>query len=260
MLPEHLPRVGMVVVLAALLAACAGGPQRRSSADPMQTSAVAQRAINNAQALLALGRMDEALLQSQEALRADPRSAQAHIVHAGILEALGREDDAARSQQRALALAPASGPILNAHGAWLCRNGRFDEALQAFSRATLDEAYRDPEQALGNAGTCAAQAGRMEMAELNFRAALGLAPTQAQSLTGMARVAQRRGDLLTARAFLQRREAVGPLGGAELSLGIEIETAAGDLAAASRYRKQLATLVSEAKGAASSSDGGSSRQ
>jgi type IV pilus assembly protein PilF len=150
--------------------------------------------------------------------------------------------------------------VLNAFGAWLCRAGRTDEALKAFSDAIADEAYRQPTQALANAGSCAAEAGRDDQAELNFRAALTLAPQQAQALAGMARLEHRRGDALKARAFLQRRESVAPLTASELALAIEIETAAGDARAAARYRNQLATLAADIEFNAPPSDTGSSRQ
>lgn len=244
----------MAMLLAALLAlvGCASGPSGSRIAAG-ETSAVAKRAILTAQSLLAEGNAEAALEQSEAAVRADPRSAHARIVHAAVLEALGRADEAGALYERALALAPTSGPVLNAYGAWRCRSGQVDEALKAFSDATLDEGYRVPEQALANAASCAADAGRMELAEMNFRAALGLAPANPQALIGLSKLELRRGNPLNARAFLQRREAAGPLGASELALAIEIETATGDTRAATRYRNQLATLAKQAEAASSSS-------
>lgn len=224
------------------------------------TSAVALRSINAAQALLDRGKAEEALREADAAVKASPGSARARVMLGTVQAALGRDAEAGEAFARAMRLAPGDGGVLNAHAAWLCRNGRVDEALKAFSDATLDPDYRMPEQALANAGSCAAEAGRMAMAELNFRAALGLAPTDAQSLAGMARLEQARGDLLNARAFLQRREAVGPLGPGELALAIQIETQAGDRRAAERYRERLAALAASATSEASPSTTGSSRQ
>lgn len=248
------------LVAAVLLSACASGPQRGVGRDGTDTSAIAQRSINAAQALLAAGKPDEALAETKAALDADPRSADAHLAQGAVLQALGRGIEAGEHFERALELAPASGPVLTAHGAWLCRSGRVDEALASFSKATMDERYREPEQALVNAGSCAAGAGRIEVAELNFRAALGLQPRLAQALGGMARLEHQRGDALGARAFLQRREAQGPLSAADLALAIEIETAAGDARAAARYRNQLASLAAELEAAAPSSERGTPRQ
>jgi len=260
MRPERIAVLAFALASLLVLAGCASAPPPSAGQEGLQTSAIAQRSINAANALLQAGRFDEALTQSAAAIDADPRSASARATHGAVLEALGRGVEAGEQYARAVALAPRNGPVRNAHGAWLCRAGRIDQALEAFSLATQDPTWREPAQALSNAGVCAAGAGRSEVAELNFRAALGLAPSMAQALGGMARLEHQRGNALGARAFLQRREAVGPLGADDLLLGIDIETAAGDARAAARYREQLAALSREADAAASTTESGSSRQ
>ncbi|MBS3959105.1 MAG: tetratricopeptide repeat protein [Xanthomonadaceae bacterium] len=228
------------VVLAAMLAACASPPA--PVVPGTGTNAIALRSINAAQELLERGRLDEALEQARIAVRADPRSGRALVAEGQVLDALGRRDEAGKSLSRALALAPRDGVVLNARGTWLCRHGDAKAGLELFGRAIEDPTYRQPVQALANAGSCALQEGLLPTAELNFRAALGLAPTDAQSLVGMAHVELKQGDALGARAFLQRREALAPLTPAELLLAVRIEEAAGDARAAARYRAQLAPL------------------
>lgn len=257
--PEHRRFVVLLAALPLALAGCASAPSSNAKRGAPAESAVAQRSINAAQGLLDQGDAAGALAQAELALRADPRSALAHLARAQALEALGRAEDAGRDVQRAHALAPRDGAVLNAYGAWLCRNGDAKQAMQRFIDALADERYTRPAQALANAGSCAASAGWTEQAELNFRAALGLAPGDAQSLVGMAKLEHGRGDHLRARAFLQRREALAPLMAAELMLAIEIETAAGDPRAAQRYRDQLAALGGS-PGRTTTSDQGSSRQ
>jgi type IV pilus assembly protein PilF len=260
--------IALAFVAALVIAGCSSAPATRIGDSPRAaarnaappTSPIAQRAINAAQALLDRGDAAGALAEAGIAIRADGRSAAAWVMHGTVLEALGRGVEAGEDYKQAIRFAPNSGPVLNAYGAWLCRSGRTDEALKTFSDATADTAYRQPAQALANAGSCAAEAGRIEQAEMNFRAALAMAPQSLQALSGMARLEHGRGDALKARAFLQRREAVGALSAAELSLAIDIESAAGDTRAATRYRNQLATLAAEVEAAASSSVTGSSRQ
>lgn len=248
-------------LLAALVVAgCASDPAPRRGDAVHQTSPIAQRSINTAQALIERGDAAAALTEADAAVRADARSAAARVIRGTALEALGRGIEAGEDYKQALRLSPASGPVLNAYGAWLCRVGRTDEALKAFSDAIADPTYRQPTQALANAGSCAAEAGRDAQAEFNFRAALTLSPQQAQALAGMARLEHRRGDALKARAFLQRREAVAPLTAPELALAIDIESAAGDSRAAARYRTQLANLAAEIEASSFPSNSGSSRQ
>ncbi|MCZ8113584.1 type IV pilus biogenesis/stability protein PilW [Silanimonas sp.] len=250
-------------LLAALvLAGCAASPAPRASsaAHAHSTSPIAQRSINAAQALIERGDAAGALVEAERAVKADSRSALARVIRGTAFEALGRGLEAGEDYKQAVRLSPGSGAVLNAYGAWLCRAGRIDEALKAFSDAIVDEAYRQPTQALANAGSCASEAGRDEQAEFNFRAVLQMSPENAQALSGMARLEHRRGDALRARAFLQRREALAPLTAPELALAIEIETAAGDARAATRYRNQLATLAAEVEAGSTPSDTGSSKQ
>ena len=49
---------------------------------------------------------------------------------------------------------------------------RADDALAAFSAAIGDENYREPTQALGNAGSCALDAGRDDIAIAMVRPAM----------------------------------------------------------------------------------------
>ncbi|WP_461060175.1 type IV pilus biogenesis/stability protein PilW [Silanimonas algicola] len=253
----------LLVALVALVGAgCASAPGSKGHRPdrPHATSPIAQRSVNAAQSLLARGDANAALAEAEIAVRADARSPGARVVRASALDALGRSIEAGEDFKQAVRLAPGSGPVLNAYGAWLCRVGRTDEALAAFAEAIADEAYRQPTQALANAGSCAADVGRDDQAELNFRAALTLEPRHAQALIGMARLEHRRSEALKARAFLQRREAVAPLTAPELALAIDIETAAGDPRAAARYRSQLASLAAEVEASLSPSDTGIPRQ
>lgn len=254
------PEPRLAVVLLALLPLALAGCASTPAPSQATGSAVAQRSINAAQELLDQGDAEAALAEASAAVRADPRNALAHLARSQALEALGRGEEAARDLQRAFTLAPKSGPVLNAYGAWLCRNGRAEEAMQRFVEALADEAYARPAQAMANAGSCAASVGWVERAELNFRAALALAPNDAQSLLGMAKLEHDRGDHLRARAFLQRREALAPLTAPELVLAIAIEEAAGDARAAARYRKQLSGLGGVPGSGASTFDQGGSRR
>lgn len=226
------------LLLGALLAAGGCSTAPRTSADAAG-SAIVQRSLNAAQLLLERGRPEEALVEAQRAVRADPRNGRARIAEAQALSALGRANEAGVAFERAAVLAPGDAVVLNAWGSWMCGAGKHIEALDAFARALQDPTYRTPVQALANAGSCAAEAGRLETAEMNFRAALGMQPRHAQSLVGMARIELKRGNALGARGFLQRREALAPLAQSELMLGMEIEDAAGDRRAVERYRQQL---------------------
>ncbi|MBW8823140.1 MAG: type IV pilus biogenesis/stability protein PilW [Xanthomonadales bacterium] len=126
------------------------------------------------------------------------------------------------------------------YGAWLCEANKPAESLQWLDRSL---AYPDAIDLAGmraNAGKCALRAGQSVRAERDLRAALQQAPANAVALDGMAQLMFVRDRMLEARAFSERRLALGAATADMLSRAAEIETRLGDQAAASRYRQRLA--------------------
>lgn len=263
MLPERLRLSGLLLLLVAvaLMPACATGggglgsdranasaerrtPVGRGNARPAPEDASTRR--NNSDVLVELGQRyyargeyEIALEKLQSALQIDPRSANAHTVIAILYETIGDNEKAGDHYRRSVQLAPRSGDVLNNHGSWLCRQGRFDDADAHFRRALADPFYRTPEAALANAGTCALAAGRHEAGGDYLRQVLARRPDDPQALIGLAEVAWRDGDLMRARAFLQRAEAQVELGEAALRLAVSVEEGLGDGRAADAYRARL---------------------
>lgn len=250
----------------ALLSACAGGGTRMN--DPQMSSstvvAVPERSRgnrnrnngerdnqearrNNADVLVELGQRyyergeyQIALDKLQSALSIDPNSANAHTVIAILYETINDAGKAGEHYRKSVQYAPRSGDILNNYGSWLCRQRKYEEAEAHFRRALADPFYRSPEAALANAGTCALAAGNFDQAENYFRQVLQARPNDDQALLGMAQVAYRKDDFMRARAFLQRAEAINPLGNSALELAVRIEESLGDKRSAAAYRARLA--------------------
>ena len=126
------------------------------------------------------------------------------------------------------------------YGSWLCEANQPAESLQWLDRSL---AYPDAIDLAGmraNAGKCALRAGQTDRADRDLRAALQLAPTNAVALDGMAQLMFVRGRMLEARAFSERRLALGAPTAEILARAAEIETRLGDQAASSRYRQRMA--------------------
>jgi type IV pilus assembly protein PilF len=197
--------------------------------------------IRLAQSYLSAGKFDLAMDRATRALRSDPDSAEAHVVMGLILERLEQDARAGEHYMRAAKLEPDQGFVMNAAGVWLCEHKRYAEAEPMFARGVEDLLYSHRLQVFHNAGKCAADGGDFARAETYLRSGLNLAPQDPHLLGQMIRVKFHQGDLMGARAFLQRREALGAPGAAMLELAVKIEERAGDSAAAARYRQQLAT-------------------
>lgn len=233
-------RPAWALALLAMMAGCAstgGGAAAGPDSRDMSTKGMAN--LQLAQNYLRSGRLDVALDRANRAARMDPQSADVQVVLGLIRQALEDEVRAGEHFERAVKLAPNTGHVLNARAAWLCERGKYDEADAMFTRAAQDPFYEERTQSYYNAGRCAMLGGRMDRAEAPLRKGLELDPKHPLLLEQMARLQFAQGNFLGARAFYQRREAVGEVGAELLDLAVMIEEGAGDRAAAQRYRERL---------------------
>jgi type IV pilus assembly protein PilF len=201
-------------------------------------SHIGQVNLGLAQSYLENNDLETALERATQALRTDPKSADVHAMLGLIYSRISQTDKAAGEFKEALELAPTDGSILNIDGVWLCQQGQAQEADAQFAKALQDPFYKQPEQALFNAGKCAYKAGQLPKAETYLRSSLEKAPDQPDALMALAQVEFAKGNYMDARAFIQRRDALGS--SAEiLDLAARIEDAAGDAHAAAQYRQRL---------------------
>ena len=139
-----------------------------------------------------VGNPDAAERKAREALKLAPDSPDALVLLAGIDERRGRSQQAGESFRRAAEQAPQRGDILNNYGAWLCQQGRPAESLSWFDRALQAPGYATPAESQANAGSCALDAGQLERAEGDLRAALSVLPGNPVALEAMAQLSFRR--------------------------------------------------------------------
>lgn len=237
---EFVRRCAASILIAGLagLAGCAGDGGERGGDEDLSRTGDAN--VRLAQTYLTAGKLELAADRAERAIRSDPSSAQAHVVMGMVLGRLDQDARAGEHFLRAAKLAPGDGFVNNAAGVWLCSHGRAAEADPYFARGVEDLVFAQRAQIFHNAGKCAAGTGDLANAERYLRGGLNIAADDRHLLEQMVRVKVAQGDLMSARAFLQRREAVAPLNPEMLGFGVQIEERAGDAAAAQRYRQQLA--------------------
>lgn len=217
----------------------------RSDAGSKKRMAVIDR-LTLAEQRLQAGQLEQAETETRAALKIDSRSSDAYTLLAVIESARGNGAQSGAYYAKAAELAPGKGSALNNYGAWLCGNGRPAEALAYFDRALADPTYLTPASAQANAGACALDAGQVERAERDLRAAVRQAPENPVALGGMARLKFQRGEYFEARAFSQRRLAAGTNSREALLLASQIEEKLGDKAAAARYVQSMQALQQQA--------------
>ncbi|RDZ28468.1 type IV pilus biogenesis/stability protein PilW [Lysobacter silvisoli] len=215
----------------------------------------ARNRVQLASAALRSGDLDGAERDARTALKADPRSADAHTLLGAIAARRGNAAVAGEHYKKAVELAPERGAFLNNYGVWLCGNGRAAESLSWFDRALNDSTYPTPGAALANAGSCADSAGQRERAERDLRAAVALDPANALALGSLARIELGKGNAFEARAFSERRLAAAPADAESLVLASQIEQKLGDTAAAARYVQRLRAEFPDAQGSGTGDDG-----
>jgi len=188
------------------------------------------------------GDMQSAQRKLEKAVEQDPELISAHTSLGLVYERLGDIEGADRHYRRSVQIAPQDPDALNALAAYLCRSpdGR-REALVYFDRAiSVPLSKQESNKALlnTNAGICA-KPFDLERAENYLRAALANDEEFFEALIQMADVAYQRGNHLQSRAFLERYIGKVEPSSAVLWLGVRIENALGDAAAANKYGQRL---------------------
>lgn len=170
------------VLLAGLLAGCAGGPNPAGSAE-VEQAVSRQRATTDdrqrAKVHAELGklyfleeRFEVALDEARIALESDSSYAPAHNLMGLVYMALRKGELAEQSFRRAISLAGNDPEINNDYGWFLCQTGRVKESLGHFQVAIANPLYQAPARALTNAGMCALRNSDDRLAEGYFARAL----------------------------------------------------------------------------------------
>jgi type IV pilus assembly protein PilF len=223
--------VFQVVLIAALLAACASMP----SQEPSKARRMAETNVQLGLAYMQQGDLETALMKLQRALEQDPKLSSAHHSIAILYQRLGNDTLAEKHYKTALQLEPDAARAHNNYGQFLCLRQRYAEAEEHFIKAAGNPLYNSIAGALTNAGVCANRVPDAVKAEQFFRQALEHDQKYAPALLQMAGVTFKAGNYLSARAYLERYQNVASHNPESLWLGVRIEDALGDKDASSSY-------------------------
>ena len=203
------------------------------------TNEVTRINLNLGVEYLKRGEYEKALAKLQKALESDKNYPPTYNTLGVLYQRLGDKVRAESFFKQALALNSNDSSTLNNYGQFLCQDSRFDEAETAFLKAAQNPLYSTPEIALSNAGTCAFNQGKLDVAETHFRSALEKNPRVAVVLIQMAQISYTAANYLSARAYLQRYLEISAHTAKSLWLGINIETELGDKDTLSSYELLL---------------------
>ncbi|MGB5486745.1 MAG: type IV pilus biogenesis/stability protein PilW [Lysobacterales bacterium] len=185
------------------------------------------------------GQYEVALGKLKKAVREDPTYAPAHTVTAVLYERIGEQDLAGKHYKNAYEADPKDGDVNNNYAVYLCQTGKESQAIGHFLRALDDPFYSSPSVALTNAGSCALETGDYAQADEYLRRALKIEADFPDALVNMSRLNYEQNEYLTARAFMQRYEAVAVHEAETLLLAYRIEMASNNKKGANTYKLML---------------------
>jgi len=229
--------------VAALLAGCVTSSNSPFQSDKVSMKQAAQDNVALAIQYLKVGNRNAAMEKIQKAISEDPDSANAYTAEALIYNIDGEPDKARDAYKTAMRKAPDDPEIKNNYAIFLCQHGKPKESIDYFMTAANDPHYSTPDGAYSNAGLCATLIPDMVLAEQYFRKALVMNPNMPEPMYQLAEISYNQKKYLSARAFIERFDALAPNSRPDvLLLGVNNERALGNRQGAADYAKRLLKL------------------
>lgn len=234
-------RIPAVLLGAALLLAGCTTTEKKPDERPQSPRDAAAYNAQLGIAYLRKGNLAAARDKIERALKQDSQNATVRTTAGLIYERLGEDKKAETHYAAAMRLQPDDPEVLNNYGVYLCRKGRAREGERLFLKAARNLIYRSPELAYNNAGLCLRNAGQIEGAQKHFEQALALRPVFGDALLQLADLHFEGGRMSEAQALVQRYLGELPANPQILWLGVRVERALGNQAAAEAYARRLKT-------------------
>lgn len=233
------------LLLAALLAGCAGNPAGDESASvelavSRQTagSETRQRAKVHTELgrlYLQEGRHEVALDEARVAIESDSAYAPAYNLKGLIYLALRKNELAEEEFRRALGLAGNDPEINNDYGWFLCQTERMRESIAHFRVAIGNPLYQAPARALFNAGYCALRIPDDRQAEEYLLRVLRIDRNNVGARYWLADIAYRGNRLADARQHLRHLHELIEPNAASAWLALRIDRKLGDREGEARH-------------------------
>lgn len=187
------------------------------------------------------GNLVQAKEKLDRSLVQNPKNAQTHAAAGLLYERLNELDKADQYYSRAVDLDSGNGNLLNMYGVFLCHRGEWARGEKLALQAANNQLYKTPEMAYYNAGSCAQDAGKSQLAEQHYRRALEVNQKFSSALLRLAELKFTANDFMSARGFLDRFHAASQATAESLWLGARIERSSGNESPATEYIRRLKT-------------------
>lgn len=241
-------RAGLVLLLVALLAGCAGrqadgGPTTADSGTIVGEVGDPRNRARVHTELAALyfegGNMNTALEELRRATAADRRYSPAHDLLGRVYMELKENSLAQESFERALQLSPNDPEINHNFGWFLCETGQERDSIRYFLQAIRNPLYATPWRSYSAAGVCSLRGDNVKDADEFFQRALRLDPDEPTALVKLGGIRYHQGRMEDARRLVTRFNKLATPTPESLWLGVRIERRLGQRVAELGYAEQL---------------------
>ena len=199
---------------AALLAICLlGGTLGCSSSGSTGVQAdESNRFLRLAMVQMEQGQTSQALDSAKEAVKRDPKNAEAHHYLGLIHMNLSEYDQAIEHLQQAVKIDPHFTDAHNVLGVLYRETKQYDKALKEFQQALTDKTYRTPEKIQLNLGNLYLDQGVLSEAQRSFQKAVELNPKYLLGYIGLGTTYQKMGKPDLASAQFKKVLELSPTG------------------------------------------------
>lgn len=150
------------------------------------------------------GNFPQALTESEQALKIDPRFPSAYGMLALVYWTIGDVPKAEQNFRQALSIDPKDAEMNNNFGWYLCKTNRPKESIEYFNAAVSDRLYATPAKPLHNAGICSLQMGDEAAAENYFLRSFQVDPGNAVAMFNLSEMYLKRGNIERAKFYSDR--------------------------------------------------------
>ncbi len=237
MVPKHLGKIGIVLLVSVLISACGLIPDFGS--DSMSHAEEAKLNMQMGTRYLELGMLEDAKEKLDRALDLDSGNADIYNAMGIFYERIKEYDKAADSYESAMSKGPDNFDIKSNYGRFLCERGDFKKGTVILQDA-LDAPMNNRQWfALTSMGICYAKQNDLARGEDYLRQALQLEADFPPALLEMQKISYQNRQYMSARAFLERYLAVGKHTPETLWLAFQTERSLGNKKTAEDYGQQL---------------------
>jgi len=175
----------------------------------------------------------------EKSLAISPNHSESNYIMGLLKIQLEQYKDVERFMARAVESDARNSAAAHDFGKFLCQTGQELRSIDYFDKAVANPFFRRPELSLMRAGECLYKVGQVKRSEVYLKKSLKVNPRLKPALFNLAKIKYESQSYLSARAYIERFNAITKPQPAALLLAYQIESKLNANDVARKYRTQL---------------------